>query len=146
MASVPPGFGPFESVEADHTVSGGEHLLIAELDIRVLSTPGHSAGHVTYAVAPALGRAGALAGRNAPRAGSRALFAGDVILKGAVGRVDLPGGSWPLLKQSIGTLVRTFAPETVVYAGHDAPTTLGQERSRNSLVARLATDATPLQT
>src|SRR5881275_2568086 len=51
MSFVPwPGFGPFESYEADHTVEGGERLELAGLAIDVLFTPGHSPGHVTYAI------------------------------------------------------------------------------------------------
>jgi hydroxyacylglutathione hydrolase len=46
-----PGFGPFESWEAEQTVAGGERLGVAGLDIEVLFTPGHSPGHVTYAIA-----------------------------------------------------------------------------------------------
>ena len=51
MSFVPwPGFGPFESYDADETVAGGEHLELAGLEIDVLFTPGHSPGHVTYAI------------------------------------------------------------------------------------------------
>ena len=61
MDYVPwPGFGPFESYEADHTVAGGETLELAGLSFDVVFTPGHSPGHVTYALAeheaPLLGR------------------------------------------------------------------------------------------
>ena len=50
MDYVPwPGFGPFESYDADHTVAGGETLELAGLTIDVIFTPGHSPGHVTYA-------------------------------------------------------------------------------------------------
>ena len=53
MSFVPwPGFGPYESYDADETVSGGERLELAGLEIDVLFTPGHSPGHVTYAVYP----------------------------------------------------------------------------------------------
>src|SRR5512144_2610725 len=45
-----PGFGPFESYEADHTVSGGEKLELAGMEIDVIFTPGHSPGHVTYSI------------------------------------------------------------------------------------------------
>ncbi len=45
MAWVPPGFGPFESYDADETLAGGERLELAGLDIDVLHTPGHSPGH-----------------------------------------------------------------------------------------------------
>ena len=57
MRYVPwPGFGPFESYDADHTVAGGETLELAGLEIDVLFTPGHSPGHVTYSVARRAGR------------------------------------------------------------------------------------------
>src|SRR5439155_15148737 len=51
MRWVPPGFGPFESYEADHTLAGGERLSLAGLEIYVLFTPGHSPGHLTFAIA-----------------------------------------------------------------------------------------------
>jgi hydroxyacylglutathione hydrolase len=50
MSWVPPGFGPFESWEPEHTVKGGERLALAGFDIDVVSTPGHSPAHVTYAL------------------------------------------------------------------------------------------------
>ena len=51
MDYVPfPGFGPFESYDADHTVGGGETLELAGLQFDVTFTPGHSPGHVSYAV------------------------------------------------------------------------------------------------
>src|SRR5271163_3399006 len=68
MSWVPPGFGPFESYEADHTLAGGERLSLAGLDIEVIFTPGHSPGHLTYAV-------------------PGALLSGDVLFQGSVGRV-----------------------------------------------------------
>ncbi|MGD0454476.1 MAG: MBL fold metallo-hydrolase, partial [Solirubrobacteraceae bacterium] len=49
MSWVPPGFGPFESYEPEHMVSGGERLSLAGLEFDVVFTPGHSPGHVTYA-------------------------------------------------------------------------------------------------
>ena len=78
MAYVPwPGFGPFESYDADETVAGGETLELAGLEIDVIFTPGHSPGHVTYSIR-----------------GEDAIFSGDVLFQGSVGRVDLPGGDW----------------------------------------------------
>ncbi len=122
MDYVPwPGFGPFESYEADHTVSGGETLELAGLKIDVRFTPGHSPGHVTYAIA-----------------GEGALFSGDVLFEGSVGRVDLPGGDWPTLLASIESLVDEFAPETTVYPGHMGITTLGRERATNPFLRELA--------
>ncbi len=122
MQYVPwPGFGPFESYEADHTVKGGERLELAGLDFEVIFTPGHSPGHVTYALAD-----------------EPALFSGDVLFQGSVGRVDLPGGDWPTLLRSIESLVETFPPETTVYPGHMGLTTLGRERASNPFLSELA--------
>jgi glyoxylase-like metal-dependent hydrolase (beta-lactamase superfamily II) len=116
------GFGPFESYEADHTVKGGDRLELAGLTIDVLSTPGHSPGHVTYAIP-----------------GDAAVFSGDVLFQGSVGRVDLPGGDWPTLLRSIESLTQAFDPETTVYPGHMGITTLGHERATNPFLQELAT-------
>jgi glyoxylase-like metal-dependent hydrolase (beta-lactamase superfamily II) len=124
MDYVPwPGFGPFESYEADHTVAGGETLDLAGMKLDVLFTPGHSPGHVTYAIRD-----------------ERALFSGDVLFQGSVGRVDLPGGDWPTLLSSIQSLVDEFEPETVVYPGHMGITTLERERATNPFLRELATN------
>ena len=122
MSYVPwPGFGPFESYDADETVAGGEHLSLAGLEIDVVFTPGHSPGHVTYAI-PAEG----------------ALFSGDVLFRGSVGRTDLPGGDWGTLLESIRGLVDSFPEETTVYPGHMGITTLGAERATNPFLTELA--------
>jgi glyoxylase-like metal-dependent hydrolase (beta-lactamase superfamily II) len=122
MDYVPwPGFGPFESYEADRTVEGGETLELAGLTIEVLFTPGHSPGHVTYALAD-----------------EGALFSGDVLFEGSVGRVDLPGGDWGTLLSSIDSLLERFPADTVVYPGHMGTTTLGRERASNPFLRELA--------
>jgi hydroxyacylglutathione hydrolase len=122
MSFVPwPGFGPYESYEADETVSGGERLSLAGLEIDVVFTPGHSPGHVTYSI---------------PDHGC--LFSGDVLFQGSVGRTDLPGGDWGTLLESIRTLVEGHPPETAVYPGHMGITSLGAERDSNPFLAELA--------
>jgi glyoxylase-like metal-dependent hydrolase (beta-lactamase superfamily II) len=122
MSFVPwPGFGPYESYDADHTVGGGERLSLAGLEIDVLFTPGHSPGHVTYSIPDEL-----------------ALFSGDVLFRGSVGRTDLPGGDWGTLLESIRTLVDSFPEETTVYPGHMGITTLGAEHATNPFLAELA--------
>ena len=122
MSFVPyEGFGPFESYDADETVAGGETLELAGLELDVIFTPGHSPGHVTYSVC-----------------GEDAIFSGDVLFQGSVGRVDLPGGDGPTLMQSIGTLLDSHPDETVVHPGHMGITTLGAERASNPFLASLA--------
>jgi hydroxyacylglutathione hydrolase len=122
MSFVPwDGFGPFESYEADETVEGGETLELAGLQLDVIFTPGHSPGHVTYSAR-----------------GEDAIFSGDVIFQGSVGRVDLPGGDGPTLIESIRRLVDSHPAETAVHPGHMGTTTLGAERATNPFLAELA--------
>ena len=68
----------------------------------------------------------------------QAVFSGDVLFQQSVGRVDLPGGDWPTLLESIRTLMDTLPPETTVYPGHMGITTLGAERATNPFLAELA--------
>jgi hydroxyacylglutathione hydrolase len=120
MAFVPwPGFGPFESWDPEETVEGGEQLALAGFDIDVIFTPGHSPGHVTYAV-------------------EDALFSGDVLFEGSVGRTDLPGGDWPTLARSIESLLDRYPDEQRVFPGHMGLTTLGRERATNPFLSELA--------
>jgi hydroxyacylglutathione hydrolase len=122
MAFVPyAGFGPFESYEADETVKGGETLELAGLALDVIFTPGHSPGHVSYSVRE-----------------EAAVFSGDVLFQGSVGRVDLPGGDGPTLMRSIQSLIESLPAETAVYPGHMGVTTLGAERATNPFLAQLS--------
>jgi hydroxyacylglutathione hydrolase len=131
MAYVPwPGFGPFESWRAEQTVAGGEHLSLAGLEIDVVFTPGHSPGHVTYAVAAE--------GPDARETvGAPELFSGDVLFQGSVGRTDLPGGDWATLLSSIASLLDAYPDETRVLPGHMGMTTLGRERETNPFLREL---------
>ena len=122
MAFVPwPGFGPYESWDPEHTVAGGERLELAGLTFDVVFTPGHSPGHVTYSVRDEC-----------------AIFSGDVLFQGSVGRIDLPGGDAPTLMRSIALLLERFDDDTVVHPGHMGITTLGRERATNPFLTQPA--------
>jgi hydroxyacylglutathione hydrolase len=122
MSYVPwPEFGPYESWDPEHTVEGGERLKLAGFEIDVLFVPGHSPGHVAYSIPAEL-----------------ALFSGDVLFQGSVGRTDLPGGDWPTLARSIATLVESLDPETRVHPGHMGLTTLARERDTNPFLREIA--------
>jgi hydroxyacylglutathione hydrolase len=124
-----PGFGPFESWQAEHTLRGGERMQLAGLDVEVIFTPGHSPGHVTYAISSTTGREGSGA--------MPVLLSGDVLFQGSVGRVDLPGGDWATLEGSIGSLMSAFERGTVVYPGHMGVTSLGREWDTNPFLSEL---------
>src|ERR671930_752265 len=122
MSYVPwPGFGPFESYDAEHTLSGGERLELADFEIDVIFTPGHSPGHVTYSIPD-----------------EQAIFSGDVLFQQSIGRTDLPGGDYGTLLESIRMLVDTLPGDTAVYPGHMGSTTLGVEQASNPFLAELA--------
>jgi hydroxyacylglutathione hydrolase len=122
MSFVPwPGFGPYQSYDAEHVLRGGERLELAGFEIDVLFTPGHSPGHVTFSIQD-----------------ERVVFSGDVLFQGSVGRTDLPGGDGPTLLESIRTLVESLPGETTVYPGHMGVTSLGAERATNPFLSALA--------
>lgn len=104
-------------------LSGGETLELAGITFEVLSVPGHSPAHLAYAA-------------------DGALFSGDVLFAGSVGRTDLPGADWETLLGSIRTLVDAYPPETVVYPGHGPATTLGAELERNPFLADIRAERT----
>jgi hydroxyacylglutathione hydrolase len=102
----------------EHTLAGGETVEAAAISFEVSHVPGHSPGHLAYYA-------------------DGALFSGDVLFAGSVGRVDLPFGDWDTLLESIRALTERYPPETAVYSGHGPPTTLGDELARNPFLAEL---------
>jgi hydroxyacylglutathione hydrolase len=96
------------------SLAAGQEIGIGELTLRVLHTPGHTPGHVTF-YAPAEG----------------ALFDGDVLFAEGIGRADLPGSSFEVLMRSISEQLMTLPDDTVVYPGHGPATTIGHERRSN---------------
>lgn len=113
----PPGLETRGYGGARH-LSGGDALELAGVGFDVLDVPGHAPGHLSYYA-------------------DGCLFSGDVLFAGGVGRVDLPGGDWETLLDSIRLLVERYPPETVVYSGHGPATTLGAELARNPFLAEL---------
>jgi len=115
-----PGFGPFESYDADETVVGGERLDLAGFGIDVLFVPGHSPGHVAYSFAD-----------------EGVLISGDVLFEGSIGRTDLPGGDHQTLLASIAMLLDRLPGDTQVLPGHMGTTTLSRERATNPFLQEL---------
>jgi glyoxylase-like metal-dependent hydrolase (beta-lactamase superfamily II) len=104
---------------------GLERFRFGDYDGVALHTPGHCPGGVCLAIGPPQEDAGAAA------MGERALFVGDTLFAGSIGRTDLPGGDMDTLMRSIREVLFTFPDDTVVYSGHGEPTTIGRERASN---------------
>ncbi|MGH7666125.1 MAG: MBL fold metallo-hydrolase [Candidatus Dormibacteria bacterium] len=103
---------------ADRYVTDGDRLPFGDFELEVIATPGHSQGSLSYKV-------------------GNHLFTGDTLLKGNLGRTDLPDVD--LSRQLVSVLSRLLAfPEnTVIYPGHGPTTTVGQERRENVAVQML---------
>ena len=104
--------------EADVLLDGGETIELAGIAFETIHVPGHSPGHLAFYA-------------------EGALFSGDVLFAGAVGRTDLPYTDWDTLFESIRMLIERFPAETVVYPGHGPATPLGAERDRNPFLTEL---------
>jgi glyoxylase-like metal-dependent hydrolase (beta-lactamase superfamily II) len=87
-------------------------------EVRVLHTPGHCPGGVCLVV-------------QKQNEGKPALFVGDTLFAGSIGRTDLPGGNLETLLKSIREVLFSFPDDTIVYSGHGEPTTIGRERRSN---------------
>jgi len=90
----------------------GQVLELAGLKIKVLHTPGHSPGSVSFLV-------------------EDALFDGDLVFRGSIGRTDFPGGDFGTLIRSVKEKVFVLPTETKVYPGHMGMTTVGWEKRTN---------------
>jgi len=91
------------------TVGDGETLPLGNLEIKILATPGHTPGGVSYQV-------------------GESIFSGDCIFAGSMGRAN---ASWPGLFQSITTRLLTFPDHYRLFPGHGPATTVGEEKRHN---------------
>lgn len=105
---------PLTSPPADRTVSEGQTIDVAGMRFSVWEIPGHSPGHVVFYCAK-----------------EGIVFGGDVLFAGSIGRTDFPGGSLEQLLSGIRAKLWPLPDETIVYPGHNEPTTIGQEKRTN---------------
>ena len=68
----------------------------------------------------------------------QAVFSGDVLFAGSIGRSDLPGGDPATLMRTLAALVESLPDETTVHPGHMQTTTIGRERRSNPFLQQLA--------
>jgi glyoxylase-like metal-dependent hydrolase (beta-lactamase superfamily II) len=104
--------------EPEHPVAGGDEVAVAGLAFEVVDVPGHSPGHVAFVT-------------------DGTIFSGDLLFAGSVGRVDLPGGDWDALLESVRRLVDRYGRDAVLCPGHGPQTTLGRELDTNPFLREL---------
>ena len=104
--------------QPDRFYDNGQRLEFGNYEVSVHHTPGHCPGGVCLAV-------------KHQRVPKTALFVGDTLFAGSIGRTDLPGGDMPTLLSSIRTVLFSFPDETPVYSGHGPETTIGREKRSN---------------
>lgn len=109
---------PFQNYEGPvHYVKENDIISIGDNRLKVLFTPGHSPGSVSYYCEE-----------------GGWVISGDLLFKGSVGRTDLPGADFATLEHSIQTRLYVLPDAIQVYSGHGAPTTIGFEKSHNPFV------------
>lgn len=96
----------------DKSLVDNEKIFIGEKTLRVIHTPGHSPGSVCFFI-------------------DNAVFVGDTLFTGSIGRTDLYGGSYTKLINSIKTRLFTMEDHVIVYPGHGTFTTIGDEKQHN---------------
>ena len=105
------------TITADRLVCDGDSLEIGDLKFEVIATPGHTKGSVTYKI-------------------EDALFTGDTLFCGTVGRCDLYGGNPTRLMDSLKKLAELDDSFTV-YPGHDRKSTIGYEKQTNHYMRKI---------
>ena len=111
------GFGRLDSPPSDRELQDGDEILVGEIMLKVISTPGHTPGGICLLIC---------------RSGQPdVIITGDTLFAGGVGRTDFPGGSWSLLMESIRNRLLSFPDETIIFPGHGSHSTIGEERSSN---------------
>ena len=101
--------------EVDTSAGEGDVLAAGAVEFSIIHTPGHSQGSISLTT-------------------EAAIFSGDTLFAGSVGRTDLPGGDSDVLIASITQRLFEFDDDTPVYPGHGPATTIGEERRYNPFV------------
>lgn len=104
----------YEPVDAEHFIEHNEEIVFGNTKLIALLTPGHSPGGLSFYAEK-----------------DRCVFTGDTLFQHDIGRTDLPGGNHKTLLDSISTHLFTLPDNTVVYPGHDLPTTIEEEKLNN---------------
>ena len=109
------GMSSEDSPPPDRTIAHGDVVQVGNIDLSVIHTPGHTPGGISLH-------------------SNKAVFVGDTLFAGSIGRTDFPGGDFGVLKTSIQKKLFTLDDDVTVYPGHMGLTTIGQEKRTNPFV------------
>jgi glyoxylase-like metal-dependent hydrolase (beta-lactamase superfamily II) len=109
------GFSSENSPPPDRLLEDGDVVKVGNIELTVLHTPGHTPGGISLHA-------------------NGAVFVGDTLFAGSIGRTDFPGGDFDTLKSSIQQKLYTLNDDVVVYPGHMGLTNIGQEKRTNPFV------------
>ncbi|RLA79595.1 MAG: MBL fold metallo-hydrolase [Deltaproteobacteria bacterium] len=101
-----------DSPPPDRFIEEGDVIVIGDVTLEVLHTPGHTPGGVSLFT-------------------DRVVFVGDTLFAGSIGRTDFPGGDYRQLLDSVRTKIFPLGDDVIVYPGHGPETTVGHERRYN---------------
>lgn len=109
---------PVVQVPPDILLRDGDIITFGDITMRVLHTPGHSEGSVCFVVDSPV----------------KAVFTGDTLFQGSIGRSDFPGGSFEKLMGSIRDKLLVLDDDYAIYPGHGTVSTIGAERAGNPFI------------
>ncbi|MCS7106628.1 MAG: MBL fold metallo-hydrolase [Acidilobaceae archaeon] len=116
----------------DFTVREGDRLELGEVEVRIMETPGHTMGSISLVIPSGIfvGDVFLASQRAVSMTSFGAVFTGDTLFKGTIGRVDFAHSSAEMMRESLRKLA-SLPRETMVYPGHGSPTTIGEEVDNN---------------
>ena len=109
------------TMEADEYLKDGDELEFEGFKLKVMYTPGHTVGSISF-------YSDDLEDNEAFK---KVIFSGDSLFAGSIGRVDLPTGNEATMRKTLEEVFKKMSPETVVFPGHGAATTIERELAHN---------------
>lgn len=102
---------PIKSPKPDGLLNDGDIIDVGEMSLKVIHTPGHSPGSICLLT-------------------DNVIFTGDLLFAGSIGRYDFPESSYDLIMDSLNNIIQ-LDDSLIVYPGHGAETTIGEEKETN---------------
>lgn len=106
------GFSADDSPAPDRTIEDGDTISFGNITLKVLHTPGHTPGGVSFYT-------------------NGNIFAGDTLFQGSIGRTDFPGGDYETLISGVRNKLFVLEDDVNVFPGHGPATTIGREKRFN---------------